>query len=166
MKRDPDKDRAWRQRGVKRYRENLAARARKGEVQSGLTRGSKPLPRRAQPTTGLRLWVRATKRCAVRTCRRPNPDPHHDPARKMGRSADPWAEDEGAVIPFCREHHQEVHQKGPQHFRAVHGVNLDRVKAALWMEWESLPEETRKRWEGRAYRRNKKVGASPARRPR
>lgn len=167
MKRDPDKQREWRRRGVKNYRQNLRERLNQGEGPKGLSpSGRSKMKSRPQPTTGFRLWVRETRRCCIPVCRRMRPDPHHHLTRGMGRSRDPWAEDVEAVVDLCRTHHQEVHQEGPSAVQERHNVDFDKRRVELWGEWMALPQEERERWETRAYRKNKKRGAKPARRPR
>lgn len=168
MKRDREKDRDWRRRSARRYRENR----RKRLLEELRNPKSKVTHRRmrsgARPTTGYRLWVRETRRCAIPGCDRPFPDPHHVRARGMGRTANPWKEDEGNVCPLCRQHHQLGDSPGWSWKRVEHElqVDLEKVARELWDAWMALPQETRDRWEQRAYRINRKRGAKPARRPR
>lgn len=171
---DPEKDREWQRRSARKYEEKRRERAKK-RIQEARRLGMRPkvgfnrstrIRRRAQPTTGFRLWVRETKRCAIPPCKKPYPDPHHDRARGMGRSADPWSEDEENVVPLCRTHHDQVHTEGPDAVQDAHGITFARVKIRVWEEWSSLPPETRAKWEGRAYRKNQQNDAHPSRRPR
>lgn len=165
---DPEKARKWRRESAKRYQERREERARQGEVRSGLKRSRAPLPRRAQPTTGFRLWVRAVEICRVPGCGRENPDPHHVSARKAGRSRNPWAEDTRNVCPLCRTHHQLGDSPGWSWKRfetEIMGVPLVVIADEVWNRWMSLPEEERAKWEGRAYRINVRKGAEPARKP-
>jgi hypothetical protein len=168
--RDPEKLREWRRRSKPLGRgKDFERRSRpsksggKGKKRSARLRG------RPQPTTGFRLWVRATLRCAVPSCRAPGPDPHHVEATGMGGRRNPWAHDERNICPLCRTHHRLGESPGWswQRVEQDFGIDLEEIAEAVWSQWMDLPAEERARWEGRAYRINRKNGVpeSRARRP-
>lgn len=168
--RDPEKHRAWKRRskglkrgnGLKRT-SGINRRSAKGG------RSSQPPRSRPQPTTGFRLWVRAALRCAVPGCGTAGPDPHHVRATGMGGRRDPWGHDETNVCPLCRRHHGLGESPGWswQRFGEHFGIDLAAIADTVWKQWMALPAEERARWEGRAYRINRKNGVpeSRARRP-
>lgn len=79
-------------------------------------------------------WTRA--HCGCMICGSRPADPHH--VRSRGAGHGDWVKKNGNVVPLCRRHHTEVHQGGPEKFRAKHEVNLglravqQGIKYATW----------------------------------
>lgn len=161
MKRDPKKHEAWRRRSKGLSPPSKAMSRRKRlQTRQPLGRGKARLKRRAQPTTGLRLWVRAKWVCAVPGCGRRRPDPHHVDAKGMGRRC-PDRVDRRNVAPLCREHHSLGDSPGWSwvRFQAELGVDLEAVRDRVWEAWMQMPEDERARWVGKARRINSRNGA-------
>lgn len=157
MKRNLEKLRAW-QRRSKQLERKTELKSTRIEPKGGKKRRSRLKPK-PQPTTGFRMWVRETQVCCVPGCGRQGPDPHHVKAKGGGRR-DPWRVDIRNVAPLCREHHRLGDSVGWswKRFESEFQVDLDEVARHLWRQWMALPEETRKRWERKAYELNIRRG--------